>query len=671
MQKNTNEKMRELIREIRRYDAAYYGSDQSLVSDKQYDAVYDELVQLEKQTGIVLSDSPTLHPGGVVIDSLQKVQHTKPMLSANKTKSIDTLAAFAQKGDVPENSHPGLVALSWKEDGLTIVLRYQNGRLVQAVTRGDGEIGEDVTHTVRRYTNVPLNIPCNEPVEVRGEGLVSWQDFEAYAKESGEEVSHPRNLAAGSTRLLSAEEAAKRHLSFVAFELVLPVVDSKTEEYSFLASQGFEVVGHSLGVSTDTLANEIQKFNPENYPYPVDGVIVEYEDKSYGRSLGATGHHENCRIAFKWSDETVETTFLGVDLATTRTGTVSLTAVFKPVKIDGSVVSRATLHNLSYFKNLKLGAGDTITVYKANKIIPAIDENKTMSDSYNIPMVCPCCGTPLEIRKSAERGTETLHCPDEDCSARKIAQFEHFASKSAANIVGLSGAKLETLLQHGFVKRYADLYHLDDHREAIEQLDGWGKKSFAKLVDAIERSRKMTLARLIPCFGIPNVGRHAGKDIHKAFGGDPKKFMDAVESGYDFHSLPDFGDVMCDSLAAFFADPCNKADWDSLMAEMEFEIETEAESAPAPASEITGKSIVATGTLRYFSRNGINRVIEKFGGVPKGSVSKKTDFVLVGENAGSKKEKAESLGVRIINEDAFLRMIGVDPADGEALSDSN
>lgn len=645
-------KMQELVNALNIYADAYYNRDTSLVSDKQYDALYDELVALEKKTGIILSGSPTQRPGGEVVDYLQKVKHTKPMLSADKTKSIDELKKFIRKGaDHVENDMPGKVVVSWKEDGLTLVLRYKDGKFVQAITRGNGEEGEDVTHNIRMFTNVPMNIPYKGDLEVRGEDVVSLQDFEDYNRKYGDVFTHPRNMASGSTRLLDSSEVKNRKLSFIAFELVLPPMSAKETAYNFLAKQGFHVVEHEYATE-DTLEETIRHFDPKNYEYPVDGLIIEHASKDFGSILGATGHHENCRIALKWADDTHKTKFRSVRMRTTRTGMVSLTAIFDTVKIDGSKVQHATLHNLTNFKRLQLGEGDVITVYKANMIIPAIDENLTKSGTYQLDMTCPCCGSTLEVHTNPESGVETLHCPNQDCSARKIAQFEHFVSKGAANIDGLSASKLEDLLDCGFVKTYADLYHLEQHRSEIEVMDGWGKRSFDKLQKAIEKSRKMTLSHLIPCFGISMVGKHAGKDVHKFFKGNPAAFMEALKNGFDFHALPDFGDVMCRNLTEFFADEKNMEDWNSLIDVFEFELDSEDNTISD--SPLAGKAVVATGSFKNFSRTSINEAIEKLGGIAKGSVSKKTDFVIAGEAAGSKLTKAQELGIPILSEDDIL-----------------
>lgn len=659
------QKMRELIEKIRLYDRAYYEESNPLVSDREYDEIYDQLLALEKETGVVLSNSPTQRPSGKCVDSLKKVKHSKPMLSAEKTKSVEEIKKFIANGLVSGNKYPGQVIVGWKEDGLTIVLRYENGEFVQGITRGDGDYGEDITHNVGRFKNVPMHIPCKDSVEIRGEGVVSLADFEAFNETHDDQFSHARNMASGSVRAYDSNVAAERNISFIAFEVVRPVVSTKKEEYEFLANNGFYVVEHTH-TDIDHVEDVMKQYDPKNYAFPVDGLIIEHEDKEFGRSLGATGHHENCRMAFKWANELHETTFLGVEVRTTRTGMVSLTALFKPVMIEGHKVQRATLHNLSFFENLQLGIGDKIQVYKANQIIPEIDRNDTKSNSYVLSMTCPCCGAPLEIHTGPTTGSRTLYCPNPECAAKKSSRFEHFASKPAANIVGLSGSKIGDLLSFGLVHRFADLYHLDPYQSEISALDGWGKRSFEKIQAAIEESRKMELRRFIVCFGIPQVGKNAGKDIHKYFHGDPVAFMDAVKNGFDFHVLPDFGDIMCQNLKEFFDDPENMEDWNTLMKEFQFELDEESEAIESP---LTGKSVVATGSFQYFSRNGINRAIEKLGGMPKGAVSKKTDFVVVGENAGSKKDKAKSLNIPILSEQDLMKMFGAQPGDEEKFAD--
>lgn len=439
------EQMWQLIQKLRQADIAYYKHDAPVMSDLEYDRLMDELVALEEESGVILSGSPTQRVAGEILEILAEVRHTKPMLSAAKTKSLEDLKRFASGRDV---------LLSWKMDGLTLVLRYENGHLAQAITRGrDGIIGEDVTHTVKTFLNVPLTIPILEAFEVRGEGVISWKNFDAINAELDDAYSHPRNLAAGSVRKLDASEVKKRRLEFWAFDLVSDSLESgsKRVQQQLLARCGFSVVPYLYLPSSSSahdLELAISSMQPAKFAYPVDGLIMEYDDLAYGKSLGATGHHENRLIALKWADELYETTFRSVELATTRTGMVSLTARFDPVNMDGATVSRAYLHNLDNFRALQLGPGDTVWVYRANMIFPQIADNLTKSGTYRIPMYCPCCGAALEVGETTG-GTHQLFCWNRSCTAKLVQKFVHFCDKSRMNIEGLSETTLEKLIGHG------------------------------------------------------------------------------------------------------------------------------------------------------------------------------------------------------------------------------
>ena len=432
-------RVKELIAQLRLEDEAYYVEDNPRISDKQYDALFDELAALERETGVIYAGSPTARVQGKVLDSLRSVHHTKPMLSADKTKDIQEVEKFAR--EAWKAAFDKRVVVSWKLDGLTLVIRYKNRVLVEVITRGNGEDGEDVTHNIAAIFGIPKQLPAYAPsyVEVRGECVVSWVNFQEI--NDGVEVpySHPRNLAAGSVRLLNPEEAKTRRLQFLAFELVKPKPVLISDSYEAMEQLGFDVVPHSV-VSAEDVVEAVNQYEPENYSLPVDGLIVEYNDKLFGESLGATGHHERCRIALKWKDETYPTKFRGVLLRPTRTGRVSLTALFDSVKIEGSKVTKATLHNYDIFSSLELGVGDTLQVYKANKIIPAIDANETKSGTYRLPETCPCCGAKLEVRKVEK--TNFLVCPNSDCSAKHVRMYEHFCGRGYMNIKGLSGSTL-------------------------------------------------------------------------------------------------------------------------------------------------------------------------------------------------------------------------------------
>ncbi len=643
-------RMQELISVMKRESDAYYGKDRPIVSDRTYDKQFDELAELERETGVIFPHSPTQVVSGAVLDSLNKVRHIRPMLSANKTKSIPELCEFAEKALPLENSD---VMVSWKEDGLTLVLRYLNGALTQAITRGtDGEVGEDVTHTVRTFQNVPVHIPYPDEVEIRGEGVISWKTFSEINESLLEPYSHPRNLAAGSVRQLDSNVARDRKLEFIAFELLLPQTPTKHEQFQMLSAFGFHVVEHRLCSPRD-LPGVVETFVPEDYAYPVDGLIVEYDDSVFGRSLGATGHHENLRMALKWADDTVETTFRGVELQTTRTGRISLVALFDTVVLDHTKVSRATLHNYSYFQALHLGLGDTIAVYKANKIIPAIDDNLTRSGTYQLPDVCPCCGVPAKLVSPNE--SLFLYCQNADCPAKRIKQFVHFVSQDGANIVGLSTSTLEKLVDTGYVKHFADIYHTKEYTEYLEKLDGLGAKSIQKLLAAIENSRALPLSNLLISMGIPLLGKASCRTIEKYFGGSLEDFCAALDARFDFTALPDFGETTSASIYGFFSDPANVLEWDLLLKEITV-IPPVIEYEDSPRSVFKDKRVVVTGTLKNYSRESINIRLLELGATPSGSVSKKTDYVVIGEKPGSKADKARQLGVPVLTEEEFEKL---------------
>lgn len=640
-----------LISTMKLESDAYYGDDRPIVSDRTYDQQFDELTQLEQETGVIFPNSPTQIVSGAVLDSLNKVRHIRPMLSANKTKSITTLCEFAKKALPLENSN---VMVSWKEDGLTLVLRYFNGHLMQAITRGtDGIVGEDVTHTVKTFQNVPVHIPCLDEVEIRGEGVISWKSFTEINESLLEPYSHPRNLAAGSVRQLDSNIARNRKLEFIAFELILPQTSTKHEQFEMMSAFGFHVVEHRL-CSPHELQSVIGTFIPERYDYPVDGIIVEYDDSVYGHSLGATGHHENLRMALKWADDTIETTFRGVELQTTRTGRISLVALFDTVVLDRTKVSRATLHNYSYFQSLHLGVGDTITVYKANKIIPAIDDNLTRSGTYQLPDTCPCCGIPTKLVSPNE--SLFLYCQNAACPARRIKQFEHFVTQDGANIVGLSTSTLEKLVDTGYVKHYADIYHTKEYAEYLKKIDGLGAKSIKKLLGAIENSRSLPLSNLLISIGIPLLGKSSCRTIEKYFNGNLESFCSALRTSFDFTVLTDFGETMSASIYRFFSDPANLLEWNLLLEEITV-MPPVIDYDDTAQSLFKNKRVVVTGTLKNYSRESINIRLLELGATPSGAVSKKTDYVIVGEKPGSKAEKANQLGIPVITEEEFETMM--------------
>lgn len=648
-------RMKSLIVKLTEADIAYYRDDNPIMSDREYDLLTDELLDLEEDTGVVLSGSPTQKVSGEILEELIPVRHSQPMLSAAKTKSIEDVRKFAKDHSV---------LLSWKMDGLTLVLRYDNGELQQAVTRGrEGIIGEDVTHTVKTFVNVPLHIPYEGYLEVRGEGVTSLSNFERINMGLEEPYSLPRMFAAGSVRKLDSEEARKRRLEFFAFRLVNRPIEtnSKLQQQIWLKEQGFEVVPYEVMYSLHTFENlqdAINQFDPADFGYPTDGVIIEHNDLEYGRSLGSTGHHENSMIAFKWNDDTYDTKFIGVRLATTRTGMVSITGLFEPVDIDGAKVSQAYLHNLDIFDEYQFGIGDTIKVYKANMIIPQIAENVTQSNTYQLEMKCPCCGSDLAVKKTSG-GTRQLCCENPYCTAKLVRKFVHFCEKTRMNIEGLAESTLEKFIGNGWIHTFADLYKLEQHKEAIINTDGFGLKSYHRLIESIERSRHCTLAKFIAGLGIPQVGRHAGRDLDRYFDGSWEAFESSIQHDFDFTQLPDFGDTMQNNIYAWYADPEEEKLWRPLLEQVIFEKEN-ANMTMMTNNPFYGKTVVATGKLENYTRDGIQNKLLSLGAKPAGSVTKNTDYLIVGEKAGSKLAKAHEFGVTTITEDEFESMLSVD-----------
>lgn len=651
MENEKQRRMHELVDKIRKADTAYYLLDNPAMPDRAYDALVEELKGIEEETGVILSGSPLHKVAGEVLDVLEKVQHTRPMLSADKTKSMDKVAEFV-------DARTCLV--SWKLDGLTIVLRYDGGELQQAITRGaEGRIGEDVTHTVRKMTNVPLTISYNGPLEVRGEGIISWENFEAI--NSGLEVpyDHPRNLAAGCVRRKDARKMEKYPVDFIAYEVVGgPEIQEKYEQHQYLRRQGFEAVQAFIipkNAARSTIDEIIDLFNRKNCPRPVDGLIIEYNDLVYGRSLGVTGHHEKRMLAFKWEDEVHKTVFRGLAPATTRTGMVSLTAMFDDVEIDGTTVNRAYLHNLDYISDLQLGVGDTITVYKANQIIPQIAENKTQSNTLQLPTECPCCGGKLVVRQT-ENGTRMLYCENKACSSQLLMKFVHFCSKTRMNLPGMSEKTLAKLIDAGLVQNFGDLFCLENVKEAVASLPGLGPNAAQNMIDVAEKARHCHLNQFLAGLGIHTIGRTASRVISNYFGGSWSAFEYAVQDGFDFTQLDDFGPTMNLSIYGWYADSEREKLWRPALKHIEFIIEKEQEIMNTN-NPFNGKTVVATGKMENFTRDGIQMKLLTLGAKPGSSVSSKTDYVIAGPGAGSKLDKAQKLGVQVLDEEQFLSML--------------
>lgn len=646
---NKIETIKNLTAELLQYCHEYYDLDRPTISDTEYDKKFDELKALEDETGFWLANSPTRKVQGQVLDCFTKVKHSKPMLSAAKTKDINEIKRFI--GNQP-------FYCSYKLDGLTLVVRYENGEFVQAVTRGNGEIGEDVTAQARMISNLPMHIDYKDKLELRGECVISRENFHKINATLDEPYSHPRNLAAGSLRQLDTNITKQRNLSYVVFECVSDIhlenvnndiFDSKWECLDELDDLGFETVERCVG-TIDDCAEGMQ---PEWYQYPCDGLVFEMCRKSYSKTLPATAHHEGCRMALKWADEMYETTLRDVEWNPTRSGLIAPVAIFDEIDLDGALTTRATLHNLSIIEQLELGIGDTITVYRSNMVIPKIYDNLTRSNTLTIPTTCPCCGEPTEIKYTDN--SKVLMCTNPNCAAKKLAQFTHFVSRKAMNIDGLSEKTLELLISHGFLHNYNDIYHLKDYRDKLILLDGLGEKSVDKLLDSIEKSRTVTLDRFVTALGIPNIGSSAAKAISKQFNGDHYDFVQALTNGYDFSQIDDFGEITNKSLHDW---------WDSkdpmvelLPVEMNFVVENDVGSS----SNLDGKSFCITGSLTHYpNRDALVKAIEDNGGKYVSGVSKKTDYLINNDTTSTsgKNKKAMELGIPIISEEDFLKMIG-------------
>lgn len=647
------DRMKQLIAEINIHDHNYYMLDKPTISDKAYDAKYNELLMLEAQTGIVLSNSPTQRVPGAVNEKLPAVKHSTVMLSSAKTKSVDEVVVFA--GD---NEVLGM----YKLDGATMVVKYNNGKLIQAISRGNGIEGEDVTKNAAHFMNLPLSIPFQGYFETRGECMITWEDFNRINAALPEEdrFAHPRGLASSSMRLLDSGRVKDRCLNFLAFSVINDLKEAlgytkKQEQLQKLQEFGFEVVPNVLLQTGDDIKKYIESVVPENYKFPIDGLMFEFNDIAYGDAQTCTSHHSNRNLAFKFADNTVETKFLGVELKTGRTGVVSITALFEPVEIDGSMVGRASVHNVDIFESYEFGVGDTCTIYKANMIIPQTDDNLTRSNTYQLPMACPTCGNALKIVCPAE--TRVLYCDNEECSARLLQKFVHFCQKDAMNIDGLSEATLAAFIENGWISKFADLYHLKDDdfiKASIMDTAGFGAKSCDKLLKAIEASRNTTLARFIVAMGIPNIGRSASKAISKACNGNVDEFFKLCADKGRIEQLEDFGPKMCCSLYNWFSN--TPVICEGLVDILSFE--SELPQVIATDSLFSGKTICITGSFAMGSREEIQKRIEALGGKFTGSVSKKTDILLAGDKCGSKLEKANSCGVRVMNEQELIQALG-------------
>ena len=640
-------RMTELIQILNKASESYYAKDEEIMSNFEYDALYDELVTLEEKTGIVLAGSPTQKVGYAAVDFLPKETHDKPMLSLSKTKSRDELADWLADRE-------GL--LSWKLDGLTVVLTYENGELSKAVTRGNGEVGEVITPNAKTFINVPLKISFKEKLVIRGEAVISYPDFEkvnAEIEDEEDKYKNPRNLCSGSVRQLNSEITAKRHVRLIVFSLVSAegkTFTYRSEEFDFLTGLGFEVVEHHK-VTGDTVKDRIAYYAEkiQTYEIPSDGLVLCYEDIAYGKSLGMTAKFPRDAIAFKWQDETARTVLREIEWSPSRTGLINPVAIFDSVELEGTSVSRASVHNLSVLDDLKLGIGDEILVYKANMIIPQIAENITKSGNLEIPATCPCCGGPTSVRVVKE--AKSLYCANPDCPAKQIKKFSLFVSRDAFNVDGLSEATLEKFVDEGFIKEYSDLFRLDRYHDTIVTMEGFGEKSYQNLMDSIEKARDISLPNFVYSLGILNIGLANAKVICKAFGNDLDKVLNLTKD--ELMSVDGIGEVIADSYAAYFADEDNKKRVDNLLRC----VRMRKEDVVTEESLLTGKTVVVTGSLNlYASRKDLQEEIERRGAKLSGSVSKNT-FVLVNNDvnsASSKNKTAKELGIPIMSEEDFV-----------------
>lgn len=646
------DRIKELTEILNRASKAYYMQDTEIMSNYEYDALYDELVQLEKEMGITLSNSPTIHVGYEVVSELPKEEHEYPMLSLDKTKDVQTLSDWL--GDQ-------MGVLSWKMDGLTIVLTYDNGELVKAVTRGNGYVGEVITNNAKVFKNVPHRIAFKGKLTLRGEAVIKYSDFNALnnqIEDSEAKYKNPRNLCSGSVRQLNNAVTAERNVFFFAFTLVVAEGEdfhnSRMQQFEWLRSQGFDVVEH-VQVDRESLPSYVSQFAEritEN-DFPSDGLVLILEDIAYGESLGTTAKFPRNAIAFKWADEIRETHLLDVEWSASRTGLINPIAVFEPVELEGTTVSRASLHNISILRALQLGRGDLIQVYKANMIIPQIAENLTRSDSLEIPSVCPVCGETTEIRSLND--VSSLYCLNEECPAKHVKQFSLFVSRDAFNIEGMSEATLEKLIQHGFLHEPADLFHLDNYHDEIVQLDGFGEKSYQRLMASVQKARKITLPKLIYSLGILNIGLSNARLLCRHYKNDLQALMSA--STEELTAIDGIGPVIAGSFTDYFADEHHKKELEDLLGE----VEIEQENFEAEDRIFDGKIFVITGSLEHFkNRNALKELLEEKGAKVAGSVSSKTSYLINNDaaSASSKNKKARELGVSVITEEELMALMG-------------
>lgn len=642
------QRIKYLVETLNQAAKAYYAEDREIMSNFEYDALCDELAALEEQTGIVLANSPTVNVGYEAVEELPKERHETPMLSLGKTKDRAELKSWLQ-------GNPAV--MSWKLDGLTIVLTYREGKLAKAVTRGNGEIGEVITNNARTFKNLPLQIAYQGELILRGEAVISYSDFEKLNREIPDEADrykNPRNLCSGSVRQLNNEITARRNVQFFAFSLVraedVDFGNSRMEQFAFLERQGFQVVEHYL-VKPETILERVAFFEEKikSYDIPSDGLVLTFEDVAFGQSLGRTAKFPRDSIAFKWADEVRETTLLEMEWSASRTGLINPVAIFEPVELEGTTVSRASVHNVSIVKGLKLGIGDRITVYKANMIIPQIAENLTQSDNLEIPRVCPVCGQPTRIQQMNE--VQVLYCTNEKCAAKQIKAFTLFVSRDALNIDGLSEATLEKFIDRGFIHEFADLFELERYRGEITQMEGFGEKSFRNLMASIETARKTTLPRVLYGLGISGIGVANAKLICRHFDYDLERMKRADER--ILGEIEGVGEVLAGAFAEYMRDEDNLRRMERLLQKLTIE----APVVDMAGRTLAGMSFVITGSLNHYdSRNELKEIIEQKGGRVTGSVTGRTTCLINNDitSASSKNKKAKELQVPVLSEEDFM-----------------
>ncbi len=651
MNETSIKRMKELGKKLREASRAYYQEDREIMPNVEYDALYDELSALEEETGIVLADSPTVNVGYEAVDQLPKEEHERPMLSLDKTKDREALREFV-------GEHPTL--LSWKLDGLTIVLTYENGELVKAVTRGNGIVGEVITNNARVFKNIPLKISFRGRLVLRGEAIITYSDFEKINETIGDadaKYKNPRNLCSGSVRQLNNEITAKRNVRFYAFSLVsaegVDFQNSREVQFQWLNAQGFDVVEYRK-VTADTL-DEVMDYFAEavtKNDFPSDGLVALYDNIAYGESLGTTAKFPRNAMAFKWADEMRDTKLLEIEWSPSRTGLINPVAVFEPVELEGTTVSRASVHNISIMKELKLGIGDTIRVYKANMIIPQIAENLTGSGNAPVPHICPACGQETVVKK--ENDVECLFCVNPGCPAKKIKSFGLFTSRDAMNIDGLSEATLEKFIARGFIHDFGDIFEINRYRDEIVEMEGFGQKSYDNLIESLKRAKKTTLPRVIYSLGIANIGLANAKVICRYFNNDLEKIRHA--SLEEISEIDTIGPVIAGNLVSYFQDEENNRRLDHLMSFLHIQDE-----GPKQEQIFAGMNFVITGSLVHFgNRSEAKELIESLGGKVTGSVTKKTNYLINNDiqSSSSKNKKARELGIPILSEEDFLNLVG-------------